>query len=272
MRYGLLIRIILAIVITLCAVYYQRKTGPTYPIRGELSWQGSKIEFNLLRSHDGAGDQPVEITIPDTSLNAFLVFRRLKANEPWRMMKMQRNQDKLIAGIPHQPPAGKIEYYLIVSNTTDYLSIPQDQIVITRFKGHVPIAILIPHILFMFLAMLLSTLTGLEAMANGKFIYRFAILTTILLFAGGMILGPVVQKLAFGQLWTGIPLGWDLTDNKTLIAMLAWILALWKGRKGRYARLWIIGAAVILLIVYSIPHSVMGSELNYDNMQVETGT
>lgn len=271
MKFGLLIRIVLAILITLGAVYYQRKTGPTYPVEGKMTWQGSQIEFNLLRSHGGEGDQPVEIIIPDTSLKAFLVFRRYKANEPWKMMKMYRNGDKLIAGIPHQPPAGKVEYYIIVSDVAQYLKIPQDKKVLTRFKGNVPKSVLIPHVMFMFLAMLLSTLAGLEALVNGRYMYRFALWATILLFAGGMILGPLVQKMAFGQLWTGIPLGWDLTDNKTLIAALAWILALWKGRKGRTARIWIIGAAAILLIVYSIPHSVQGSELNYETMQVETG-
>ncbi len=46
-----------------------------------------------------------------------------------------------------------------------------------------------------------------------------------------MILGPIVQKYAFGELWTGIPFGWDLTDNKTLIAFLFWILAVIMNRK-----------------------------------------
>jgi len=32
-----------------------------------------------------------------------------------------------------------------------------------------------------------------------------------------------VQHYAFGQLWTGVPFGWDLTDNKTLLAALAWV-------------------------------------------------
>ena len=149
--------------------------------------------------------------------------------------------------------------------------VPQNQTIITRFKGHVPGVVLIPHILLMFSAMLLSTLAGFEAIAKGKYIYQFTLWTAILLFFGGMVLGPIVQKLAFGQLWTGFPLGMDLTDNKALIAMVAWLLALWKGRKGQSARGWVILAAVVLLVVYSIPHSLMGSELNYETMQVETG-
>jgi hypothetical protein len=271
MNFGILLRIILASLITLGAVFYQRKTGPTYPLEGEITWQSSQIKYRLLRSHGGEGDQPVEITIPDTSLKAFLFFRLFKVNEPWRMMKMHRNEDKLIASIPHQPPAGKIEYYIIISDKTQYIKIPQDQKVVTRFKGYVPTVILIPHVVLMFFAMLVSTFAGLEALVNGNYMYRLALWTTILLFAGGIILGPVVQKMAFGQLWTGFPLGMDLTDNKLLVSLIAWLVALWKGRKGRSARIWIIAAAVILLIVYSIPHSAMGSELNYETMQVETG-
>jgi hypothetical protein len=123
----------------------------------------------------------------------------------------------------------------------------------------------------MFIAMLFSTAAGLEALAKSPVAYRFAIWTTAALFIGGMILGPVVQKYAFGEFWTGVPFGFDLTDNKTLLAMLAWIAAVCKGRGNKPARFWIISAAAILLLMYSIPHSVMGSELNYKTMQIETG-
>jgi hypothetical protein len=94
--------------------------------------------------------------------------------------------------------------------------------------------------------------------------------TFILLTAGGMILGPIVQKYAFGDLWTGVPFGWDLTDNKTLIAFLFWALAVfmsWKKEKPLYT----IIAAVVLLLVYSIPHSLFGSELDYSTGQVTQG-
>ena len=37
---------------------------------------------------------------------------------------------------------------------------------------------------------------------------------------GGMILGPIVQKYAFGAYWTGIPFGHDLTDAKNLVDAL----------------------------------------------------
>ncbi len=46
-----------------------------------------------------------------------------------------------------------------------------------------------------------------------------------LMTVGGLILGPVVQKHAFGAFWTGIPFGYDLTDNKTLLMWMVWLVA-----------------------------------------------
>ena len=85
-----------------------------------------------------------------------------------------------------------------------------------------------------------------------------------------MILGPIVQYYAFGDLWTGIPFGWDLTDNKTLIAFIFWILAVYMNRKTDRP-LYTALAAFVLLLVFSIPHSMFGSELDYASGQVTQG-
>ena len=93
----------------------------------------------------------------------------------------------------------------------------------------------------------------------------------MLFFFGGMILGPIVQKYAFDAYWTGWPFGHDLTDNKTLIAFIAWIIAYLRLRKNRNNRGWAIAASVILLLVYLIPHSMFGSQLDYSSGKVVTG-
>ena len=63
------------------------------------------------------------------------------------------------------------------------------------------------------------------------------------------------------------PFGIDLTDNKTLFALIGWIIALIAGRGGKPARGWILGAAALTLIVFLIPHSVLGSELDYTEVE-----
>jgi len=80
-----------------------------------------------------------------------------------------------------------------------------------------------------------------------------------------------MQKYAFGEFWTGVPFGFDLTDNKTLIAFLALAFALWHGSKKEDSRWVFVFASLALLAVFLIPHSVLGSELNRDSGQVVTG-
>ncbi len=122
----------------------------------------------------------------------------------------------------------------------------------------------------MFIAMLLSTLAGLMALGKHKSYKKYSNLTLIFLLLGGMILGPTVQYYAFGAAWTGIPFGWDLTDNKTLIAVLFWIWAVVANRKKDRPILTIL-AAFMLLLMYSIPHSMFGSELDYSSGEVIQG-
>ena len=91
------------------------------------------------------------------------------------------------------------------------------------------------------------------------------------LAVGGMILGPVVQKFAFDAYWTGWPFGHDLTDNKTLVAIIAWAAAAVATRRGKNPKPWAIGAATVTLAVFMIPHSVLGSELDYRTLDSQQG-
>lgn len=257
---------ILALIITISSAVYQRMTGPTHPKRGKVNFQGNEVSFRLLRSQSVKKDAPITLIVHDTTINGFVKFVRYKSNDEWTELSLHREGDKLIANLPHQPPAGKIMYYVYLTKAGQKLSLTGDEPIILRYKGDVPAIILIPHVLFMFLAMLFSNRTVLEALdARGK-AFKYMLWTIGLFFIGGFILGPLVQKYAFGSLWTGFPFGIDLTDNKTLIAMLGWLWAWFKNSKGKEGRIWIILAAVLMLAVYLIPHSVFGSEIDYTKL------
>ena len=139
-----------------------------------------------------------------------------------------------------------------------------------RFKGGVPGFIIIPHVILMFIAMLISNLAEILAVAKHKKMVFYTNLTLILLLIGGMIFGPLMQLYAFGELWTGFPKGMDLTDNKTLIAVIFWIIAFFANRK-KQRPVWIIIASIVMLMIYLIPHSMFGSEFNYEAGKVVTG-
>jgi hypothetical protein len=54
--------------------------------------------------------------------------------------------------------------------------------------------------------------------------------------------------------------------------MITWVAAAWLSyKKKTSARVWILIAAIVLLLVFSIPHSMMGSELDYETGQIGTG-
>lgn len=255
---------ILAIIITLGAAYYQRKTGPTYPVKDKIKINNNEIKFKLPRSCNSDENAKIEIESKD-SINLFIEYKRFNTEDEWIKIIANKKNDKYFAELPMQPPAGKLEYNVIINESK-----LTDKSIIIRFKGPVPAYVLIPHIIFIFISMLFSNLTGILAIKKHKSIIKFSILTFLFLLLGGMIFGPIVQKFAFGEYWTGIPFGWDLTDNKTLIAFIAWALALGINLIKRKPILIFI-ASIIMLIIFSIPHSMFGSELNYNTGQITTG-
>ncbi len=261
---------IVAFLITILTAYYQKVTGPTYPLKGKIKFSGKVIDYKLDRSHGGNGDQIVKIKIPDQEIKGSLYYKRYKTNDAYTEVKMQYSNSELKAGLPHQPPAGKLEYYIKLYNKQNVIHLPENRSVVTRFKGHISLSILIPHILFMFTAMLLSVRTGLEIFNKESNYKKLTYWTITILFLGGLILGPIVQYYAFGAFWTGVPLGWDLTDNKTLIAMLGWLIALFMYGRSKKPKLWAVYASLLLLVVYLIPHSVLGSELDYNKLNKQS--
>jgi hypothetical protein len=253
---------VFSVIFTLAIAVYQRMTGPTYPVRGSVVIDGQKVTYRLIRTWDGQEGAPITIVTPDTAVKGELKLRRFKSYDPWQVQQMVRYGDTLRGYLPHQPPAGKVMYEVtLVKNNTSYPLTEHPAVL--RYKGAVPPYVLIPHIFIIFFAMIFSTLTGLMALAKMQHTYVYAWLTVITLMAGGMILGPIVQKFSFGAYWTGWPFGHDLTDNKSLVAFILWIVALIVLHRNRLNRLWPALAALVMLVVFLIPHSVLGSEIDY---------
>jgi hypothetical protein len=254
---------IIAFFITLFSAVYQRLTGPTYPKSGELSISGLTLKYKLLRSHNTGRDYTIKISNPDQLLSGKLYFKRYKTTDRWTIQEMREKGKFLIGRLPYQPAGGKMIYKIVVADSLTMKTIPADEPVIIRFKGEVPSFIIIPHILIMFAAMLFSNRCGLEALRKKPNTRILVFLTVASLLLGGMVLGPIMQKYAFGMYWSGFPLGEDLTDSKTLIAMIAWIIAFIQTIRGRSARLYILSASIITLAIFFIPHSLKGTELDY---------
>ncbi len=263
---------ILAFLITVASAIYQRMTGPTYPVTGTQLVGPKAVAYRLLRSHETSSDAPVEVRTGDPSISGVLEWKRLKTADPWTTVPMVFANGSLTAFLPRQPEAGKLEYRVTLTDGNARAVVPEAGEVVLRFKGDVPTPVLIVHVLLMFGAMMLSTRTGLEYFNPAPNFGRLIPWTIGLLAVGGLILGPIVQKYAFDAYWTGWPFGHDLTDNKTFLAILGWLAVVWAWRTGRNAKAWALGAAILVLAVFMIPHSMLGSELDYSQEPAQTRT
>ena len=267
---------VIGLIITLFAAVYQKVTGPTYPKKENISLNGKIYKLKLIRSHGGTNDASVSLNIDDTNVTANLFWKPFPpiTNDIWTkvnfIQQKKENKKILTATLPHQPPAGKLMYYIEIKDNNNIKYLNKEKPVVIRFKGNVPLYVLIPHIIFIFLAMFLANVSGLFAAFKIPQFKRYTNITLILILIGGMILGPIVQKFAFLEYWAGVPYGWDLTDNKLLIAFLAWFIAFLTNRK-KDNRLSVIIASVVTIIIFSIPHSMYGSELNRETGKVIQG-
>lgn len=248
---------ILAIVITSSAAIYKRTSGPSYEKEVRFQVENKEYTTTLPRRHNGPDSCAIELPIP-ASVEGVLFYKRHSTNEDWKSTSFRESENGQIAYLPGQSSAGKLQYFIGLRSSERIVYIARHEPLVIRFKGEVPTGIQLPHVVVMILAMLFSTVAGLFALGKISNYRIYGYITLILLIIGGFILGPAMQYHAFGDAWTGIPFGWDLTGNKTLIAFLGWTTAILSNRKISRPRHYAI-AAVLLLIVYSIPDSLLGS-------------
>jgi hypothetical protein len=260
----------IALLVTLFFAVFQRATGPTYPIKGKnLEFAGAEISSYRLPRSCTVGDCLVKI-VSGAPLEAGLAWRRLGTGEPFSGTEIASEGPLYSARLPDQPPAGKLEYHVTLRRGGETMRLGPELIVV-RFKGDVPAWILVPHVLLMFLFMVFSVRVMISLFTKDLVVRHAVAWNTAFLILGGFIFGPLTQYHAFGHYWTGWPFGHDLTDNKTLALLLFWLAALWASFKAKNPRPWLVAAFAATLLVYFIPHSMYGSQLDYSTGRVVTG-
>ena len=255
---------ILSFLITAAFAIFQAMTGPTYPAKGSLvTSSGVKVSYRLPRSCTiGRNDCVVKIKT-DKLLAVIIEWKRYKTEDALTPVSFAVSGETLCVFAPDQPPAGKLQYsvYALENGAKTFIG---PQTIVPRFKSAVPAWVLAPHIFLMFAFMLFSVRIALSAFLDRPVLKHTVFLNLFFLILGGFILGPLTQHYAFGSYWTGIPFGHDLTDNKTLLPLFFWAASAVSAlRGGVNLRKWVIAAFLATVAVYFIPHSVLGSELDY---------
>ncbi|MCX7895695.1 MAG: hypothetical protein N2447_07060 [Thermoanaerobaculum sp.] len=258
------LRWLVAFAFTLGVGLWQRLTGPTWPVSGSLRLStGTVISYHLPRSAPTGEPLRVAVRLEEGTAVGRLRWKRFPSREPWRYLSLREEGGQLVAALPHLPAAGKLAYQFLLQSeggTGEEVAVPGKAVVL-RFKNPVPTGLLLAHVVAMFVAVLFALRAGLALVFRETNPRQWAWPTLAALVVGGLVLGPLVQKAAFGALWTGFPFGRDLTDNKTLLMVLAWAWPALRRNAGRRA----VGAALLVtLLVLAIPHSLFGSELRWE--------
>jgi hypothetical protein len=235
------------------------------------------VHFKFLRSETiGTGLKVMLLDPVPQGVTGHVTYRRYKSNDDWSTIPMEpgsftfvrRGKIQSLTGVGVELPslqerAGKYEYFAYIHDGQGKaVSVTGDKPIYARYKAHVPFWALIVHIVVIFASMTVAIRTTLEAMVDGN--YKWMLWATIAsLLLGGFVLGPIVQWYAFGVWWSGVPYGYDWTDNKVLVLLVFWLLAAFRNRGDSRCRWWVYQAGLVTLVVYFIPHSLFGSEYDY---------
>jgi hypothetical protein len=264
-----------AVLVALAVTAWQRVMEPTHPHSGDTLVEERSVPWTLRTS--GLSGEPlrVEIEAPPAVLTGTLRWRPFPSGDAFDGISMLRQDDRLVALLPNQPPGGRVEYYLVLAGRFGLVRVPEDEPVVLRFKGRVPRVVLVPHVVLLFLTMAFALRAGLGAVFARPDTLWLSWATLGGLTLGGMVLGPIVQKLAFDAFWMGWPVGDDLTGDKTFVAWLFWIVAVLalrgaRSAADRFARTTTVAATVATLAIFLVPNSLGGGPLGYS--QLDPGT
>ncbi len=143
---------------------------------------------------------------------------------------------------------------------------------LVKYKGNISPYVLIPHIILMFVSVFLAFLAlfyGIDVLRKKDRVKKAAILvllTFLTAFIGGILIGVEVTRQTFNEGFGGYPFGRDVTDTKTEIYLLFWLVTLILSFKGIMGKPMLIsertfGILIVIsftvnLLAFLVPHSL----------------
>jgi len=245
---------------------------------------GIIIDHYTVPKKEGEGDAQIPVKV--IGANKVKLFYKIEERE-FRSVDMtprEGESDVFVASIPHHKKGTKAWYYIeaqkqidgtkLTASLPDRNSTNFDPILL-KFEGAVPPYIIFSHVFSNFAAIFFSVLAVWKAvdLKKGKSTLKrsvvFSLLTFIFLFLGFFVIGCALNYFAFGALWEAFPFGSDVTDSKSQIVLLSWLVTLFlvKGTilgknpsknsvsEKTYSTMVII-SFVVTVVMYLIPHSL----------------
>lgn len=271
------------VALTITGFYVLYENDPYDPLSGELELHdGETVEYEFIRSRVLDEELVVGVDAPEGT-TGYVEYWRVNSDDEPQIANMElktvelesmgstEEVELLAAELPGlSEMAGKYAYFvhLEYDGETYVIDDGAGEAIVSRYRGDMPmLTVVLPHVVSIMLSMLLGIRAALEALRpKGKPQWMmWAALGTLIL--GGFVFGPIMQKHAFGVYWAGVPMGWDLTDNKVTIELVLWLVAVFfntgKRKGGAWSNRSIAIAGLVTFIVYMIPHSLFGSGYDY---------
>jgi hypothetical protein len=277
-------RILVAIIFTLLLLSFARKTTRVKSVHKTVEKDGIVMVHDTVPKKVDEGDAVIPVKVIGTK--EVRLFYKIEKGE-FRSVDMglkEGESDVLVASIPHHKKGTKAWYYIEAQKQIDdkklTVSLPDRKStnfdpILLKFEGNVPPYIIVSHVFCNFAAIFFSVLAIFSAvdLKRGKSTLKksvlFSLLTFIFLFTGFLLVGSALNYFAFGVMWEAFPFGRDITDNKSQIVFLFWLVTLFlvKGTilgknpsknlvsEKTYSTMVII-SFVITLVMYLIPHSI----------------
>jgi len=272
-------RIIAGIVLTLVLLVGVRQFSTREPADLAAEGPGMKIHHRTVTERVGPGQPLLTVRIEPVQ-RVKIVVQWVSPPSPTveagSMIRVRPGRYEFY--LPDLGKGARVRYWINAKNTEGTkLRLPDDpsRLVTLKFKGTVSKGVLIAHVAFMFGAFffmvmsLFGAIRILRRREGKKGTVNAARWVLLLSFIGGWPLGFILNHQMFGVLWQGYPFGYDVTDNKTQVMFVLWLMSLllvWgsftgtgeeKDRIGTRAFAWaILASFLVSLVLFILPHSI----------------
>jgi hypothetical protein len=272
-------RIVLGLLVTLALLAAARRLSTNKPREIRVDDAGPAIIHETVFEQVGPGEPAVRLLIdPAGDAEPFLLTTSAPRGDVGETPLVHIGNGVWEGRLPSRNKGERLYYAFrvdIPGQSSVRLPRDPDSLFLVKYKGEITGFFLVLHVIFMFGAFFfmvqsfwgaLRILSGSEGKPGTVQLVRWVILTT---FVGGWPIGFILNYQRFGMLWEGFPFGYDITDNKTQIIFLFWIVTVLlvrgsffgggESRDSLGARgfAWaVIVSFVVSLTLYMVPHSL----------------
>lgn len=275
-------KIIIGLIITLILLAVARRLSMNRPEDLKSVSGGVTLTHRSVFEQVGEGNPILGLNIsfsPDgeEDITADVVYRESARSETERIGMARTGPGTWLAELPQRDKGNSLEYaFEVDTGGGRKIRLPEgSRFLRLKYKGEVSLFVLIFHVIFMFGAFffmveaVMESIPVLRGTGDRKNLVSMIRWLMIFTFIGGFPLGFILNQQRFGVIWEGFPFGYDVTDNKTQLMFLFWLITVllswgsFTGNRKLRDRLSERGlaAAVIIsfvlsLAVFLIPHSL----------------